>query len=63
MSIGTTIYFYASSELGPKKASAYIFIVPVTALGFSVLILNEPVDITTIVGGLLGIVAVYLINK
>ena len=63
MSIGTTIYFYASSELGPKKASAYIFIVPVTALGFSVLILNEPVDIATIVGGLLGIVAVYLINK
>ena len=63
MSIGTTIYFYASSELGPKKASAYIFIVPVTALGFAVLILNEPVAITTIFGGLLGIVAVYLINK
>ena len=63
MSIGTTIYFYASSELGPKKASAYIFIVPVTALGFAILMLDEPVVITTIVGGLLGIVAVYLINK
>ena len=63
MSIGTTIYFYASSELGPKKASAYIFIVPVTSLGFAVTLLNEPVAITTILGGILGIVAVYMINK
>jgi len=63
MSLGTTIYFYASSELGPKKASAYIFIVPVTALGFAVLILNEPVVITTVIGGIFGIFAVYLINK
>ena len=28
MSFGTSIYFLASSKLGPKQASAYIFLVP-----------------------------------
>ena len=63
MSLGTSIYFYASLKLGPKNASAYIFIVPITALGFAVYILSEPLFISTIIGGFFGIAAVYLINK
>lgn len=63
MSFGTSIYFLASVELGPKRASAYIFTVPITAMIFAVYFLNEPIAITTLLGGALGVLAVYLINK
>jgi len=48
---------------GQKKASAYIFTVPLSAMGFAMLFLNEPLIITTFIGGTFGIAAVYLINK
>jgi drug/metabolite transporter (DMT)-like permease len=50
-------------ELGAKKASAYIFTVPLTAMGFAMYYLGEPLMITTLIGGTLGVAAVYLINK
>ena len=62
MAFGTSIYFQASTELGPKKASSFIFTVPISAMLFAIIILNEPLFITTIIGGSLGIIAVYLIN-
>jgi len=63
MAFGTSTYFLASVELGAKKASAYIFTVPITAMAFAMIFLNEPLVLTTLIGGVLGIVAVYLINK
>ena len=63
MAFGTSIYFQASVELGAKKASAYIFTVPLTAMGFAMYYLGEPLMITTLIGGTLGVAAVYLINK
>ena len=63
MAFGTSIYFQASVELGAKKASAYIFTVPLTAIGFAMYYLNEPLDLTLMIGGTLSIFAVYLINK
>ncbi|MBT6865949.1 MAG: EamA family transporter, partial [Candidatus Marinimicrobia bacterium] len=47
----------------PKKASAYIFTVPLTAMGFAMYYLDEPLIMTTLLGGILAIIAVYLINK
>ncbi|SVE38041.1 uncharacterized protein METZ01_LOCUS490895, partial [marine metagenome] len=63
MSFGTSIYFQASVKLGPKRASAYIFMVPLTAMGFAMYFLNEPLQLSTLLGGTLGISAVYMINK
>mgnify|MGYP001166326887 FL=1 len=63
MSFGTSIYFQASVELGAKKASAYIFTVPLASMGFAMLFLNEPLILTTFIGGTFGVTAVYLINK
>jgi len=63
MAFGTSIYFLASVELGAKKASAFIFTVPLTAMAFAMIFLNEPLALTTLTGGGLGIIAVYLINK
>ncbi len=63
MVFGTTVYFIGTTKLGSEKASAFIFTVPVTAILFSMLILKEPLEISTAVGGLLAMTAVYLINK
>jgi drug/metabolite transporter (DMT)-like permease len=62
-SLATSYYFYATTTLGPEKASSFIFLVPVSAAVSSWLFLNETLQIHTIVGGILGIAAVYMINK
>jgi drug/metabolite transporter (DMT)-like permease len=61
--LATTVYFYATSQLGSEKASSYIFMVPLGAAVSSWLFLGEKILIHTIVGGLLGLLAVYIINK
>ena len=63
MAFGTTIYFLASRQLGPQKASSFIFTVPVTAMLFAMLFLNEELTITIAIGSILAMFAVYLINK
>ena len=62
MAFGTSIYFYASTKIGPKKASSYIFLVPFTAILFSIYFLSEPFQLSTILGGGIGAFSVYLIN-
>lgn len=61
--LATTTYFFATSKIGAEKASSFIFIVPFSAAVFSFLILGENLEIHTIIGGFLGIGAVYMINK
>jgi drug/metabolite transporter (DMT)-like permease len=61
-SIATTFYFYATSQFGAAKASLYIFLVPLTAAIGSWIFLGEEIKNHTIIGGLLGILAIYLIN-
>lgn len=61
--LATTTYFIATSKIGAEKASSFIFIVPFSAAVFSFLLLGEQLQIHTIIGGFLGIVAVFLINK
>ena len=63
MSFANTMYFFASSKIGAVKASSYIFVVPLTAIIFSKIILNEQVLFTTVLGGTLSVVSVYLINR
>lgn len=62
-SLATTVYFYATTRLGAEKASSYIFMVPLAAAVSSWLLLGERIQTHTIVGGVLGMAAVYLINK
>lgn len=62
-SIATTVYFYTTTRLGAEKASSFIFLVPAAAALSSWLLLDEQIKVHTIAGGLLGIVAVYMINR
>ncbi|XDD52059.1 DMT family transporter [Leptospira sp. WS92.C1] len=60
---GTTVYFFASSKLGSRTASSFIFLVPVTALFGSWIFLNEIPSFTTTIGGTFAVLAVFLLNK
>ena len=62
-SLATTIYFYSTTRLGAEKASSFIFLVPLAAAVSSWLLLGEHILPHTIIGGILGIAAVFMINK
>ena len=59
----TTLYFFATSKIGAEKASSFIFIVPFTAAISAFFIQGEALQIHTIIGGLFGIGAVWMLNK
>lgn len=61
--LATTLYFYATTRLGAERASSFIFIVPFAAALSSWFFLDEKILMHTIVGGALGIAAVYIINS
>jgi drug/metabolite transporter (DMT)-like permease len=62
-SLATTVYFYATTRLGAEKASSFIFMVPLAAAVSAWLLLGERILPHTIIGGILGMGAVYMINK
>jgi len=59
----TTIYFLAVTKLGSKVASSFFFLVPLSAIVFAIVFLNEKISLNLIFGGILTIIAVYIINK
>lgn len=62
-SLATTFYFIATAKVGASKASSFIFMVPFSAALGSWLFLGEVIEFHTIIGGLLGIGAVYILNR
>jgi len=61
--LATTFFFVATSRLGASKASSFIFLVPFSAALGSWFFLQEIPQWYTVLGGVLGIGAVYMINK
>jgi drug/metabolite transporter (DMT)-like permease len=62
-SLATTFYFVATSKIGASKASSFIFMVPFSAALGSWIFLGEVIEPHTIIGGILGIAAVYILNR
>jgi drug/metabolite transporter (DMT)-like permease len=62
-SLATTFYFFATTKVGASQASSFIFMVPFSAALGSWVFLDESPETHIIVGGLLGIAAVYILNK
>ena len=60
---GTGVYFIASTRLGAAKGSAFTYLVPVSALIFTAVLLDERPKPFMLLGGLLAISAVTLMNK
>ncbi len=61
--LATTAYFYATKKISSYRASSFAFIVPVSSLILSILFLGEKPGATTISGGLISILATYIINS
>ena len=59
----TSIFFVGSKKLGADRASVFMYLVPVFAVLVSWLLLREVPQVSTLVGGALAMVAVYLVNK
>jgi drug/metabolite transporter (DMT)-like permease len=62
-SLATTFYFVATARIGASQASSFIFMVPFSAALGSWFFLGEVPEWHTVVGGVLGIMAVYILNK
>jgi drug/metabolite transporter (DMT)-like permease len=62
-SLATTFYFIATAKIGASRASSFIFLVPISAALGSWFFLGEIPQAHTIIGGTLGIAAVYVLNK
>lgn len=61
--LATTMYFFATAKIGAERASSFIFTVPISAAFSAYFILGETIELHTIIGGVLGIGAVYMINR
>ena len=61
--LATTIFFIASGKLGSEKTSSYMFLVPLFSLLSASLILDEPMELHIIIGGIVSIIAVLFINN
>jgi len=61
--VASTIYFIASGRMGSGRASSYMFLVPVCALGSSYFLLDEIPSLALLIGGSISMVAVYIINS
>ncbi len=62
LAIGTSIFFIGTAHLGSDKTSAFIFTVPVSAMGFSMIVLGEQLTWNTLSGAVFLMTAVYLIS-
>ncbi len=62
-SLATTFYFYATSKIGAERASSFIFLVPASAAFSSWIFIGEHIEWNTILGGTLGAIAVFMINR
>ncbi len=63
MSFGTSIYMYYTPVLGPSKASIFIFSVPFLAISIANIFLSEPFTFNIILGGILSLLAIYIVNR
>jgi len=61
--VATTIFFIASGKLGSQRTSSFMFLVPFFALLSAWIVLNEPIQLHIVIGGIISMIAVYFINK
>lgn len=62
-SFATTTYFWAVGKIGARKAGSFIFIVPLSAIVSSYLLVGEAIYMTTLLGATLALSGVYLLQK
>lgn len=61
--LATTCFLYAAAKIGAEKASTFVFIVPAMAVLAAWVFMGEEILWNTVLGGLLGVLAVFIINR
>ncbi|MDG2353805.1 MAG: DMT family transporter [Gammaproteobacteria bacterium] len=59
----TTVYFSGVQRLGSKKGSVFTFLVPFFAIGLSIIMLDEFLELTTVIGVVMTIASLMILNK
>jgi drug/metabolite transporter (DMT)-like permease len=62
-SIATTLFFLGSKKLGADRVSSFMFVAPFSAIMMGVVTLGEKLEVLTLVGVILTILAVYILNR
>lgn len=60
--IASTIFFIAAGVIGSARAGSYMFLVPLTALVASFMLLGERPSLWLLTGGIVSTAAVYFVN-
>lgn len=60
--VATTCFLFVTARIGAEKASTFIFIVPSTAVLTAWIFAGESILWNTVLGGALGVLAVFIIN-
>ena len=58
----TTLFFLSAGKIGAHRTAVFMFIVPVGAITSSLIVYNEVIVLSTIIGCLFAFVAVVLFN-
>jgi drug/metabolite transporter (DMT)-like permease len=61
--IASTIFFLGVKKIGADGVSSFMFVTPVSAIGFGVFILGEKLSFFTLIGIGMAILAVYMLNR
>ena len=61
--VGYLGWFFAIGQVGPARASVFLYLEPLVAAGLGVLYLGETLTLQTTVGGLITLVGVYLTTR
>ncbi|MDR1975731.1 MAG: DMT family transporter [Campylobacteraceae bacterium] len=61
--IASTIFFLGAKKIGADGVSSFMFVTPVSAIGFGALALGEKLSIFTLIGIAAAILAVYMLNR
>jgi len=59
----TTVYFLGIQKLGSNKGSVFTFLVPFFAIGLSMVMLGESLELTTIIGVMMTIASLTVLNR
>ena len=61
--LGYLFWYGALERIEVSRVAAFLYLEPLVTLVAAVLLLNEPVSVTTVAGGLLVLLSVYLMQR
>lgn len=61
--VGVVVWMISIRKIAPTKVASFVYLVPVFAVTFGIIFLNEPLNVQRVVGAVLILGGVYVTNK